>query len=280
MNLDKVNKNIEINDSYQIPKIIHYCWFGNNKKPECILKCIESWKKFCPDYEIKEWNESNFDVNMFNYTKEAYEVKKWAFVSDVARLWIIYEYGGIYMDTDVEILNNIDYLLNNECFLFFQSERHIATGLGFGAVKNNKIIKAMLDDYNSKHFLIDTGKFDTTACPILNTIVLKRELPKLELDGNSQNFGGIHLLSCGEYNKTMYHYGAQSWTDEPNFNFKKRDWKDTKLKQFLRKTTRMNFIETHTPKKVSKAYMFIAYDLLENGILYYFKKIIKKITKK
>ena len=80
-----------------IPRIIHYCWFGGNDKSEIIRKCISSWEKYCPDYEIKEWNESNFDINMFQYTKEAYDAKKWAFVSDVARLWVVLNYGGIYM---------------------------------------------------------------------------------------------------------------------------------------------------------------------------------------
>ena len=96
-----------------IPKKIHYCWFGGNPLPELAIKCIESWKKYCPDYEIIEWNESNFDVNALKYTKEAYENKKMAFVSDVARMYALVNIGGIYMDTDVELLKNLDELLNN-----------------------------------------------------------------------------------------------------------------------------------------------------------------------
>lgn len=94
-----------------IPKIIHYCWFGGKEKPESAQKCIRSWKKFFPDYEIKEWNESNFDVNMIPYTKAAYEAKKYAFVSDFARFWVLYHYGGVYFDTDVEVIRNMDDLL-------------------------------------------------------------------------------------------------------------------------------------------------------------------------
>ena len=94
-----------------IPKIIHYCWFGGNPKPQILLNCIESWKKFCPDYEIIEWNESNFDVNFCAYSTRAYEAKKWAFVSDIARIKIIYDYGGIYLDTDVLLKNSLDNLL-------------------------------------------------------------------------------------------------------------------------------------------------------------------------
>ena len=91
--------------SNQIPKVIHYCWFGGNPKSEIILKCISSWKKFCPEYQIVEWNEQNFDVNAIPFMRDAYRAKKWAFVSDVARLKILYEHGGIYMDTDVELLS-------------------------------------------------------------------------------------------------------------------------------------------------------------------------------
>ena len=91
-----------------IPKKIHYCWFGGNPLPESAKKYIETWKKYCPDYEIIEWNEENFDVTQNQYCKEAYEAKKWAFVSDYARFWILYRYGGIYFDTDVEVIRPID----------------------------------------------------------------------------------------------------------------------------------------------------------------------------
>ena len=95
-----------------IPKIIHYCWFGGNPLPDSAMKCIASWKKFLPDYEIKKWNESNFDVNMIPYVKEAYQVKKYAFVSDFARFYILYKYGGLYFDTDVEIVKPLDSIIS------------------------------------------------------------------------------------------------------------------------------------------------------------------------
>ncbi|MBP3463612.1 MAG: hypothetical protein J6K45_03935 [Clostridia bacterium] len=112
-----------------IPKKIHYCWFGNGDKPELVEKCIKSWKKYCPDYEIIEWNESNYDVTMCDYSKEAYENKKWAFVTDYARLWIIYNHGGIYLDTDVEIIKNIDFILETDSFLASEDNVHINTGV-------------------------------------------------------------------------------------------------------------------------------------------------------
>lgn len=151
-----------------IEKKIHYCWFGGNPKPKSVLKCIDSWKKFLPDYEIIEWNESNFDFNFCQYVTEAYSVKKWAFVSDVARLKIIYENGGIYFDTDVEVLKSFDELMSQEYFLGLEEPDKINTGIGFGAVKGCPVIKAMLDIYNGKHFINDSGKKPIT-CPVFNT---------------------------------------------------------------------------------------------------------------
>ena len=119
-----------------IPKIIHYCWFGGNPLPMDVKKCIESWKEKCPDYEIKCWDESNFDVNAHPFTKAAYEAKAWAFVSDYARLRVVYDNGGIYLDTDVELLKNIDFLLPYEGYIGVQQAGcYCTTGLGFGAIK-------------------------------------------------------------------------------------------------------------------------------------------------
>lgn len=112
-----------------IPKKIHYCWFGGNPLPPLAVKCIESWKKYCPDYEIKEWNESNFDLNCNEYVREAYEAKKWAFITDVVRLYAMVTEGGIYMDTDVEVLRPLDDLLVYEAVSGFETKTRIPTGL-------------------------------------------------------------------------------------------------------------------------------------------------------
>ena len=153
-----------------IPKVIHYCWFGNNPKNKDVEKCMASWKKFCPDYEIIEWNESNFDINCIPFVKQAYDAKKWAFVTDYARLKIIYENGGIYLDTDVELLKPLDDLLKLDAYVGLQSAEYINTGLGFGAEKENEMIYEMMIDYNSRHFLAENC--ETIACPILNTKIL------------------------------------------------------------------------------------------------------------
>jgi len=159
----------------RIPKIIHYCWFGGNPLPPLALRCIESWKKYCPDYELREWNENNFDVNYNAYAKEAYEAGKWAFVSDVARLWAVYSAGGIYFDTDVEIIKPIDDLLAHGMFIGFENGEYINTGQGFGAEKCFYAVQKMLDAYGSMSFVRADGTFDTTPCPVYDTEAMRRE---------------------------------------------------------------------------------------------------------
>lgn len=161
-----------------IPKVIHYCWFGRNEKPLSVKKCIDSWKTYCADYLIVEWNEDNFEYAQNDYAREAYEAKKWAFVTDFARLWIVYNYGGIYLDTDVELIKPFDDMLDNKAFFGLEDTNYIATGLGFGAEKRNPIVKMMLNDYDSIRFKKEDGSFDELACPLRNTRAIKHLLPK------------------------------------------------------------------------------------------------------
>ena len=154
-----------------IPRIIHYCWFGENPLPKDVKKCIESWKKYAPEYEIIEWNESNFDVNSHPFTKAAYEAKSWAFVADYARLKVVYDNGGMYFDTDVELLKNPDFLLQNKCYIGVQQGAHLCTtGLGFGAVKFSPIVQKMMNKYDTLEFAIESK--EKFACPYLNNSVL------------------------------------------------------------------------------------------------------------
>lgn len=157
-----------------IPKIIHYCWFGKGQLPALAKKCIKSWKKYCPDYEIICWNEDNFDLTQNRYVREAYEAKKWAFVSDVARLQILADHGGIYLDTDVELLKPLDDLLCHKGFMGFDEKGIVATGLGFGAEKGNQIVEEFLRDYDELPFVLPDGSYDLTPCPDRNTAALKR----------------------------------------------------------------------------------------------------------
>lgn len=155
-----------------IPKVIHYCWFGGKPLPSDVEKCIKSWKKYCPDYEIKRWDESNFDVHQHPFCKAAYEAKAWAFVSDYARLKVVYDEGGIYLDTDVELINSPDFLSAYEGYLAVdQSGHYIASGLGFGAQKGHEVIGEMLRIYDEVAF--NNEDRASVACPLLNTRVLE-----------------------------------------------------------------------------------------------------------
>jgi len=150
-----------------IPKVIHYCWFGRGKKPKLAKKCIESWKKYCPDYKIIEWNEDNFDLDKYEYARYMYDNKKYAFLSDFVRLQVIYENGGVYFDTDVEVLKPIDELLENRAFIGFENDRFVNSGQGFGAEKGNSAVKLMLEEYN--YFPDSFEPNRPVACPDLNT---------------------------------------------------------------------------------------------------------------
>ncbi|MBQ4120191.1 MAG: glycosyl transferase [Clostridia bacterium] len=171
-----------------IPKKIHYCWFGGNPLPKTAVKCINSWKRYCPDYEIIEWNESNFNINMNGYTRMCYEQKKFAFLSDYVRLLVVYQNGGLYFDTDVEVIKNPDFLLENESFFGFETgdgenkNANVNTGLGFGSVANGTALEMMLKEYDH---LLD-GKQGVVMCPKLNTAALEKL--GLVRDGTYQKF--------------------------------------------------------------------------------------------
>lgn len=179
-----------------IPKVIHYCWFGRGKKPKLTQKCIASWIKHCPDYEVIEWNEDNFDVYENEYTKYCFENNKWAFLSDYVRLKVIYNNGGIYLDTDVEIVKPFDNLLEYDAFYGFENDKFVASGLGFGAVKNHCTVKAMLDEY-SKLWNND-NQIVLTGCPTLNTNALLKL--GLKLNGERQSICGAEVFSKEFFN--------------------------------------------------------------------------------
>lgn len=181
-----------------IPKVIHYCWFGRNKKSDLAEKCIESWKKYFPDYEIIEWNESNFDININEFVSEAYKQKKYAFCSDFARLYVIYNYGGIYFDTDVEVIKQYGNILESKAFFGLESVGHIATGLGFGAEKGNMYVKRMLEDYEKRKFDISENTLEEQSCPILNSKIMK-ELG-FKLDGSQETIDGVTIYPIDYFN--------------------------------------------------------------------------------
>lgn len=157
-----------------IPKIIHYCWFGRNEKPAIIKKCIKSWKKYCPDYQIIEWNEDNFDVNSVPFCQQAYEAKQWAFVSDYVRLKVLLDYGGIYMDTDVELIRSIDAMLPLGCFIGFQHEQFVSNGLIVGAEPHNAFIQENASVYENLSFSNQEDSYKLTVCQEYTTNILQK----------------------------------------------------------------------------------------------------------
>lgn len=205
-----------------IPKKIHYCWFGRSEKPKLAQKCIASWKKHCPDYEIIEWNEDNFDLDYNGYTRYCYDSKQWAFLSDFVRLIVVAEHGGIYFDTDVELLREPSELLRYEAFYGFENDKNIATGLGFGAKAGHPTILSMKKAYEAIMPNPD-GRYPMIVCPALNTQAL---IPfGLKLDGTRQSIAGAEILPVdwlnpyddptGQLNKTKntvsVHWYSKSW---------------------------------------------------------------------
>lgn len=230
-----------------IPKVIHYCWFGGNPLPKSAKKCIRSWKKYCPDYEIIRWDESNFDVNCNAYCKFCYENKKWAFLTDYIRLKVVYDNGGVYLDTDVELIKSLDDLIKNGAYMGFQDNREIATGLGFAAPKYHKFIGENMRYYE------DLANFTSLrACPIITTELLAPYGLK-ENDGSIQKVAEMNifpteylcpknmysgLLEKTENTYSIHHFDA-SWFEKA--------WKKNQLKRWRREKIR--YI-VHLPNKI------------------------------
>lgn len=175
-----------------IPKIIHYCWFGEGQIPEKEQKCIDTWKKFFPDYEIKRWDESNFDVNGTNYSKQAYEKKKYSFVSDYARAKILFEEGGLYLDTDVEIIKPFPKLVDGNGFMGFERRHFLGTAV-LAAEKENEIIGKLLSYYEKHDFLTEDGVMDNIANVSMLTDIMKEY--GLELGGERQTVAGFEVFN-------------------------------------------------------------------------------------
>lgn len=223
-----------------IPKVIHYCWFGRNPLPKSAQKCIASWKKFFPDYEIKEWNEDNFDVRMMPYTAEAYDVKKFAFVSDVARFWVLYNEGGLYFDTDVEVIKPMDDIVAKGPFMGVETpaiegfqKPTVAPGLGLGAEKGMDFYKEILDYYANQHFLdkmtgkpfADTIVTHTTKLLSEKGLVSTNEIqstaglwiyPKEYFNPLEDATGILNVVAC----TCSIHWYSKTWCDKPMWYFR------------------------------------------------------------
>lgn len=210
----------------QISPIIHYIWLGRGEIPDLEKKCMETWHRVCPDYQVIRWDESNYDVTKNVYMREAYEAGKWSFASDYARLDILYQHGGIYLDTDVEILRPLDDLLKVKGFMGFESKNLVAMGLGMGAMKKHPMVKRMMDDYENRHFLRKDGSYDMISCPYIQTALLSRF--GLQLNNQLQNIEDMLILPqeclnpdnnmCAHITENSYtrHHFSGTWTSTEN----------------------------------------------------------------
>lgn len=265
-----------------IPKIIHYCWYGNGEKPDCFEKCYASWKKYAPDYEMIEWNESNTDMEAYAFMKQAYEAKKYAFVSDIARLKAVHDRGGVYLDTDVELHGPLDDLLNYRAFFFFDIHGDVNTGLGFGAEKGNPEVFKILDDYNKLTFSKESA--ETLACPTVNTVSIASIFPSFTRCDRTAYIDNCAFLSSRDYKKYAFHYAKNSWGSEAvlkaekykkyNRNKKRIPW----IRSFLRNPNIFEFFLAHNMKRIYRIYGVLVFDVLDNGLLYYGYRFYQKIT--
>lgn len=211
-----------------IPHIIHYCWFGGKPLPKSAVKCINSWKKYFPGWEIRQWDESNFDINAIPYTREAAERSKWAFVSDYARFWILYNYGGVYFDTDVEVIRPMDDIIARGAFMGFEKSVNgvgVASGLGISAPKEHPFFHEVITYYSNIHFVDDKGaQLPGTVVMHITNLLLSHGLI---LENTYQNINGIHIYpsdflnplddATGKLNitsntRSIHHY-AKTWCD-------------------------------------------------------------------
>lgn len=262
-----------------IPKTIHYCWFGGNPLPELAKKCIASWKKYCPDYEIIEWNETNYDIAKCAYMKEAYQSQKWGFVPDYARFDIIYHHGGIYLDIDVELLRNIDHLLVNTAFMGFESQNFVNPGLIIGGEQGNEALKKIMHWYETHHFIKESGEMDLTASPaivspILGEMGLRNEQSVQLLNGSLTIYPKDYFcpmdyytgnLNITENTISIHHYYA-SWLT-PN----RKKW--VQLRRRLYKT-----VSPDIYKKIVESHLFGMVGMfyiqgISEGFQYYLKKL-------
>lgn len=199
-----------------IPKIIHYCWFGRNPLPSSAKRCINSWKKHLPDYEIKEWNEDNFDVNRIPYTRDAYAAKKYAFVSDYARFWVLYHYGGVYFDTDVEVIRPMDEFIDKGPFMGWEKPGStgvysIAPGLGLAANKEQPLYQEILDGFEDLTFYNEKGEINKyTMIPFITDLLTQKGLKK---DGSLQVINDVILYPSEFLCPLEYFTGKVTITD-------------------------------------------------------------------
>lgn len=234
------------NQTPMIPRIIHYCWFGRGPMPEMAQRCIASWHRYMPDYKYKLWDENNFDINSNIYVREAYEAHKYAFVSDYVRLFALYNEGGIYMDTDVEVLKPYDDLLHLTGFIGFEGSKRKPIGTGtIACLAGGQWVKEQLDAYNGIHFYREDGSFDLTTNPVRITSIMRAG--GFVQNGNECVYKDMHVFpteffcprqTTGEYflteNTYCDHHFMGSWDDSSKGSVLKRVIGDKNMTRLIK----------------------------------------------
>lgn len=262
-----------------IPKIIHYCWISenvNDKLPEKVQECINTWKQYLPDYEIKRWNQYNFDISNSIYAKQALDCKKYAFVSDYIRLSVLYRYGGIYLDTDMKVLKGFNDLLDNKFFVGLETSKMVATCI-IGAEKNNILVKELLDVYKNKYFINNNGNLNIIPNTVLMTEVLKKHNIKINNTLQRNKYLTIYPIeyfcpyenNTGELNLTENSYAIHlyngSWVDEKVFEFNENSRKY------------YSFLKKGLPKKIAIYFASYMATYKMKGIKGIFFRLYKRI---
>lgn len=272
-----------------IPKKIHYCWFSGKEIPKEYMAYIESWKKYCPDYEIIRWDESNYDITKNQYMHHAYQEKRWGFVPDYARLDIIYNEGGFYLDTDVELLKSLDHLRQEKAFLGFEENNAINPGCGFGAEKGNPVIRELRDRYDSLSFYIEDGTLNLTPSPGYISAKLKElgvlkhnRLQRLEnITIYPKEYFGAREYTSGRENRTentcsIHHYSSSWMSEEEKKREKRRKDLCNRYGHFI--GNRINGLCTRVIRMKS-AKIYHLGERLQEHFIYSEKKNVKRLNR-
>ena len=261
-----------------INKKIHYCWFGGNPLDERAIQCLRSWKKFFPDYEIIRWDESNFDISRVDFMYKAYKSQKWAFVSDVARLLILYDHGGIYFDVDVEVIRSYDDILNEEtkAFIGMECDGYVSTGLGFGAEQFHPFLKKNIEIYEQINFDDFKTHLSDIACPILTTTLLEKN--GFIKENRKQYIEGFEIYPSKYFAPMNYKTGKLKVFEQTHsIHWYSASWQDDNIKQaqeYLRKLSSIFGV------RIADQLYGITTRLQQEGICKYLTNRIKKLIRK
>jgi mannosyltransferase OCH1-like enzyme len=261
-----------------IPKIIHYCWFGGNPLDDAALKCINSWKTFFPDYEIIQWNETNFDLSQIEFMQKAYNDKKWAFVSDVARLLILYSHGGFYFDTDVEVLRSFDDIIKAETKGFFGLEKNglVASGLGCGSVAEHPFLRRHIEVYKKINYDTYKDNLSDIACPRITTYLLEQEG---FIRSNTLQCVSDFMIYPSEYFSPIdYNTGKMKRTKHTHsIHWYNASWQDARTKEEQEK---LRFWVSLLGCKMGEIIHGITSTMRKEGVRHYIQARIRKYIKR